>query len=74
MLQCQLKCQLKCLILIKCKNFFKNKEICYSVKLDVCSVTHSLRNIYFTYFGVKLGDLDRPWDPYKVSYVLAYGI
>lgn len=52
------------------KQFFKYIFF-YSTKLTVCISTHSIRNIFFIYFGVKLRDRDRLWasHPRKNSYV-----
>jgi hypothetical protein len=33
------------------------------------NITGFIRKVYYTYFGVKLGDQDKSWAPHKVCYV-----
>jgi hypothetical protein len=33
------------------------------------NITGFIRKVYYAYFGVKLGDQDKSWAPYKVCYV-----
>jgi hypothetical protein len=34
-------------------------------------ITGFIRKVYYAYFGVELGDQDKPWAPHTVCYVCA---
>ena len=38
----------------------------FTVKKQQRNITDFVRKVYYTYFGVKLGDQDKSWAPHKV--------
>ena len=53
--------------------FCKNYPCCFCYICGECktvdnkkSITGFVRKAYYTYFGIKLGDQDKPWDPHVV--------
>jgi hypothetical protein len=49
-------------------------SFCYTcgeflIKNHQRNVTHFVTKVYYAYFGVKLGDVNKPWAPQKVCYV-----
>lgn len=41
----------------------------FMVKKHQRNITEFVKNVYFAYFGVKLGDQEKSWAPHKVCYV-----
>lgn len=41
----------------------------FVIKKHQRSITEFVKNVYFAYFGVKLGDQQKAWAPHKVCYV-----
>ena len=41
----------------------------FTIKKHQRNVTDFIKRVYSAYFGVKLGDVGKPWAPQKVCYV-----
>jgi hypothetical protein len=46
----------------------------FMIKKHQRNITDFVRKVYYAYFGVKLGDVNKPWAPQKVCYVCVQGL